>query len=100
MLPRRSPSVEGGPAGSGVLEATISAAPEKHVGAVLGKNNKKAFFGYFAEVRFRVSPPDFCRPLTSVRFRRMAGELEVYPEPSRREDLPGIGRRTELFWWY
>jgi hypothetical protein len=53
--------------------------PEIHVGAVLGKNKKRTFFGYFAEVRFRVFPPDFCRPLTSVRFRRMAGELEAIP---------------------
>ena len=38
------PVVEGGPAGSGVLEATISTAPEQHGGAALGNILKKALF--------------------------------------------------------
>jgi hypothetical protein len=50
------PVLEGGPAGSGVLEATISAAPERLGGAGLGD-----ILGYFAEVRLRVSLPSFCR---------------------------------------
>jgi hypothetical protein len=35
MLPRRSPSVEGGPAGSEVLEATIRIAAELPGAAIL-----------------------------------------------------------------
>jgi hypothetical protein len=55
------PVLEGGTAGSGVLEATISAAPERLGGAGLGKTEERVIFGYFAEVRLRVSPPSFRR---------------------------------------
>ena len=42
----QAPVREGGPAGSGVYEATISAAPERLGGAALGKN-KENFAGLF-----------------------------------------------------
>jgi hypothetical protein len=75
------PVLEGGPAGSGVFVATISAAPERPGGAVLGENMERAPLGYFAEVRLRVSPPSFCRsapksPLPAAG----VGELETIPE--------------------
>src|SRR5512141_1185756 len=62
----KAPVREGGPAGSGVSEATISAAPERPGGAVLGENKDRALLGYFAETRLRVSPAGFCPPLASL----------------------------------
>jgi len=85
MLPRRSPSVEGGPAGSEVPEATISAAPERLGGAVLGKIGRSTLSPSFAEIRLRVCSGRFLPSAQFLRFGRMAGELEAYPELSRRE---------------
>jgi len=52
----KAPVQEGGPAGSGVFGTTISAAPERPGGAVLGENKERALLGHFAEVRLRVTP--------------------------------------------
>jgi hypothetical protein len=68
---------EGGPAGSGVLEATISAAPKRLGGAGLGRTKIKAFFGYFAEIRLRVCSGRFLPSARFARFGRM--ELEAIP---------------------
>jgi hypothetical protein len=58
------PVLEGGPAGSGVREATISAAPERPRGAVLGET-KKVLFKDISQKSASVSAPaDFCPPLS------------------------------------
>jgi len=72
VLPRRSPSVEGGPAGSGVFVATSSAAPERHGGAVLGEIKKELF-------------PDISQKSGSMYLRRPSAG----PLPRVRSPPPG-----------
>jgi hypothetical protein len=79
------PVAEGGTAGSGVLEATNSAAPERPGGAVLGKTKTRAFSGNFAEIRLRVCFGGFLPSARFVRFGRM--ELEAILELSRAEEF-------------
>jgi hypothetical protein len=75
------PVLEGGPAGSGVLEATISAAPERLGGAGLGNILKEC-----SSKIFRRSPA-LCisavllpgRYPESASRRRGAGEREAIP---------------------
>jgi hypothetical protein len=86
MLPRRTPSEEGGPAGSGVFEAAISAAPPG--GAVPEKAQTKSFLRIF-----RGNPPlrmlgQISASALFVRFGRMAGELEAIPCAKDRERDP------------
>ena len=55
------PVVEGGPAGSGVFEATISAAPELHRGAALGDIMKKRLLKISRRIAAWGAQPRFCR---------------------------------------
>jgi hypothetical protein len=52
------PVVEGGPAGSGVFEATISTDPEQHGGAALGNILKELLLRCLAGSRLRVLSRD------------------------------------------
>jgi hypothetical protein len=75
------PVVEGGPAGSGVLEATISAAPERLGGAVLGS----ILIKHSAKISRTTASMSRSTAVVPVRFqesasrRRGAGELEAIP---------------------
>ncbi len=73
--------------GSGVLEATISAAPERLGGAVLGEAKERVLFGYFAEIRLRACSGGFLPSARFVRFGRMA---------LRHDDDGLAGDRVEL----
>jgi hypothetical protein len=78
------PVVEGGPAGSGVLEATISAAPERLGGAALGNILKKRF------LKISRTTASMNRPRAVVQVAPKS-PLPADPEPSHREGPPGIG---------
>ncbi len=85
----KAPVREGGPAGSEVFGATISAAPERPGGTVLGETKERALLGYFAEVRLRVSPPSFCRfapksPLPAAGARGQG----MIPSPPKTSHIP------------
>jgi hypothetical protein len=63
------PVVERGPAGSGVFGATISTAPERLGGAVLGNIGREPFLMIFSQDRDSgCSAPILPGPLPGVRF--------------------------------
>jgi len=67
-----TPVAERGPAESGVLEATISDAPQRLGGAALGDILRKGFLTIFRRIEASGAQPRFCRvapqsPLPAAR---------------------------------
>jgi hypothetical protein len=77
-------------------ERSSRIAAERLGAAILGSILKRTLFSDISQNRgFECSAPILPgRSQESASRRRGAGELEAYPEPSRRREPPGIGRRT------
>jgi len=83
--------------GAKPAERSYRMAAERLGAAILVNIFGKSSFQIFIRIAASSTQPRFCRSLPRVRSLPFpgAGEQKAYPEPSRRKEHPGIGRRTK-----